>query len=125
MQLVRAGRALRMPGPNGAPHLWFILTDPTDHFPKVVAVMLVSEKPHTDRTVTLVEGDHPFIQHPSNVDYRTATFFLVRKLEAALSLGTCHLEADMSGQLIVKVRTGLLGSPRTVNAIADYCRPLF
>jgi hypothetical protein len=32
---------------------------------------------------------------------------------------------DVSGDLLRRVRAGLLASPFTVNAVRDYCRPRF
>lgn len=86
--------------------------------------MLVSAKPHTDKTVTIQKGEHPFVVHDSNVDYGTAGLFLVRKIETSLANGSYKLHADMSDALLKKVQTGLLQSPRTIHAIANYCRPL-
>ena len=43
-------------------HLVFVLTDPDPVTNLVVVVTLVSEKSHTDKTVCLGPGDHPFIR---------------------------------------------------------------
>lgn len=124
MEFFRAGRAFILAGAAvGPPHLWFVLTDPDPS--KVVAVRVVTARPHTDKTVVLGAGDHPFIRHESNVDYGSATFLVVSKLQSALEAGRCHPEPDMSPDLLERVRRGLLASPRTIHAIAEYCREVF
>lgn len=42
-------------------HLWFVPTDPDPVTTRVVIVALVTQRGHTERTVTLDVGDHPFI----------------------------------------------------------------
>jgi len=121
--MLRAGRALLLRDARMGTHLWFVLTDPDPD--RMVLVMLVTERAHTDRTLRLVVGDHPFIRHPSAVDFGTATYFPAARLEEALSSGRATLAADMSPELLAQVQTGLLTSARTPNAIAAYCRLKF
>lgn len=124
MELLRAGRAFTLTGhAAGPPHLWFVLTDPDPS--KVVAVRVVTTRPHTDKTVVLAPGDHLFIRHESSVDYGSATFLVVRKLESAFKTGRCHLQPDMSASLLGRVRQGLFASSRTTHAIVRYCREAF
>jgi hypothetical protein len=87
--MIRAGRSLRIRDARTKTHLWFVLTDP-DPATKVVLTMLVSEKAHTERTVQLVPGDHPFVRHESCVDFGTATYAPVSKLESAIARMPLH-----------------------------------
>jgi hypothetical protein len=121
--MLHAGRALLLRDAAMGTHLWFVLTDPDPQ--AMVVVMLVSVKPHTDRTLHLDQGDHPFIRHPSAVDFGTARYVPAGKLEAALASGRAELHSDMSATLLGRVRAGLLASSRTPNEIADYCRARF
>lgn len=121
-----AGRSfLLVGGEIGKPHLWFVLTDPDPVTKQVVRVMMVSAQPHTDNTVVIVVGDHPWVEWESNVDYGTARFVPVSKLEAAVAQGRLRLKEDMSAELLGRVRAGLLVSSRTIHAIKDQCRSLF
>lgn len=106
-------------------HLWFVLTDPDPQTKQVVIVMLVSERVHTERTVCLEVGDHPFIRHASAVDFGTARYAPTAKLEAAVARSRASLGADMSVSLLARVRKGLLDSSHTPNEIVHRCRPLF
>ena len=123
MHVLRAGRALLLSDPSvPSPHLWFTVTDPEPTIGKFVAVLLVTARAHTDRTVALGPGDHPFITHASHVDFGAARFMLRAKVQARLADGRCRLEADTSPDLLVRIQAGLFASPRTIHAVANYCR---
>jgi hypothetical protein len=124
MSTIGTGTALLMRDPRMGQHLFFVLTDP-DTERKVVTVILVTAKRHTDKTVELNPGDHPFIRHRSNVDYGTARVVPVSRLQSAVDRGGATLQPKMSDMLISKVRAGLLDSSYTIHAVVDYCRPLF
>src|SRR5712671_3962923 len=126
MEFFKAGRAVLLSGPPvAAPHLWLILTDPDPESDQVVAVMVVSKRAYTDRTVTLSLGEHPFIQHDSSLDYGGTKRFHVSRLRAALRGGRCELRENMSSSLLEKARAGLLASSRTPYHMIDYCRARF
>lgn len=120
-----AGRAfLLVGGPVGKAHLWFLLTDP-DTTGRVLQAMLVSSQPHTDKTVVIIQGDHPWVRHESNIDFGGARFFPVSKLASANAQGRLRLEADMTPELLARVQTGLLASSRTIHEIKDACKVIF
>lgn len=127
MQFVAAGRALILFGRDFTPdpHLWFVLTNPDPQSGHVVAAMLVSSRPHTNKTVTLIVGDHPFVQHESNVDYGGAKLLLASKIEAAITESRCQLHADATGSLLTRLSIGLLRSSRTPHFLKDHCQGLF
>lgn len=126
MNFIRARRTFMMPLPRtGVPHLWIVLTDPDPVTGKVVAVMVVSEKSTTDKTTTLDAGDHPFIQHPSNLDYGGAKSFDVARLENEIRTVNHALREDLSVQLFEKVRKGLYASSNTIEWMKTYCRAHF
>ncbi len=103
-------------------HLWFVLTSPDPVSGLVILVAVVTERGHTDRTVRLEVGDHPFIRRTSNVDFGTAKFAPASKLTAALSAGAAELDSDMSAALLSRVCAGLLSSSRTPNVVAEALR---
>ena len=109
-----------MPGPGPSQtHLWIVLTDPDRSDDKIVAVMVVSEKPHTDKTVALNVGDHPFFQHASNIDYGSAKHFPRVKLENQIN-AKGKLRQDVSPPLLEKARAGVFQSSRSPNYIKEY-----
>lgn len=121
-----AGRAVLLTGGHfGPPHLWFILTDPDTETGQVVATMVVTNRQHTDKTVVLQAGEHPFIKHGSCVDYGGARLLKVSRLQAGLKTNQCRPEPDMSKELLARVRAGLLTSSRTVHWLTEYCKRHF
>ena len=126
MELFSAGSAVILSGhPVAAPHLWLILTDPDPESDQIVAVMVVTTRPHTDKTVTLSVGEHPFVKHDSSLDYGGTKRFQIARLNAAVRGGRCELSQNLSPTLLAKVRAGLLASPRTPHHMIDYCRDRF
>lgn len=126
MRFVRAGGALLLPGGHKrVPHLFAILTDPDPKTGLVVVVMIVTARDHTEKTVTLVAGDHPFIRHDTNVNYGSAVFVPSAKLETALAQGSGKLQPDFSKTALATIRDGLLASSYAPRQVSDYCRVLF
>lgn len=126
MEFFSAGAAVILSGhPVAASHLWLVLTDPDPETEQVVAVMAVTARHHTDKTVTLSAGEHPFINNDSSLDYGGTKRFQVSKLKAALRSSRCKLAENMSATLLAKVRAGLMASSRTPHHMIDYCRQRF
>lgn len=121
MKRICAGRTLlyRPPGVS-KPHLWLVLTDPEGQDQYVLAVMLRTATEHTDSTVILQPGDHPFVRHPSSVDYSEIRRFKLSSILRAVAIGDCHPRESLSRALLKKVQAGLLLSPHTVHALKDY-----
>lgn len=126
MSYFRAGATFRWSNADQPdPHLWLVLTDPDPVTGKVVAVMVVTKKDHTDPTTSLLPGDHPFIDHESHVDFRTAKPVSAERLLADMNAGICVVQQNLSQGVLKRVRVGLLTSERTVNFVKDYCRLLW
>lgn len=119
MNLVRKGRAVHFVHPHSGAHLWVVLSDP-DANGRVVAVMIRSKRRFSDCTVELSDGDHPFISHASVVDYGSATYWTVRRLEEWLANQRAHLRQDVTGKLLARLLRGLCASSYTPNEIREY-----
>jgi hypothetical protein len=103
-------------------HLFIVLTEPDSMSGRVVVVPIVTERAHTDKTVRLDHGDHPFIKHPSNVDFGAARYAFVAKLAEAIARGEASLDDDVAETLLMRMQRGLLESSHTINEIAAYVR---
>jgi len=125
VNFISAGRAIVVRDRRMGTHLWFVLTDPAADTLKVVMVALVSEKDHTERTVCLDVGAHPFVRWASSVDYGSSRFFPSATLVSAIAKKSATLEKDMTGELLTIVRRGLLISSRTPHAVVEHCTPIF
>ena len=125
MNFVKAGAALLIRDRRMGLHLFFVLTDPDSKNHLVVTAAVVTERSHTDKTCRLNVGDHPFIRHASNVDYGSATFVPLGRIEEWLKSGQATFQGNLSPALLKLIQQGLLSSSRTIHAIVDHCRPLF
>ncbi len=67
--------------------------------------------PH-DPACILKEGDHPFISHPSFVEYRFARLESSDSIEAKVSSGEFLEREDCSPDLVRKIIAGALNSKR-------------
>jgi hypothetical protein len=126
VDLIRAGSSLFLlrTGSVSTPHLWAILTDPVEGG-RVVGVMLVTDRSHTDKTTCLEPGDHEFVKTRTSVDYGTARFFSLNSIEGLLSDGRGRFERAFSPEVLQRIQQGLLRSPRTVHFIKEFCRSRF
>ncbi|MDP2807333.1 MAG: hypothetical protein Q8O74_04250 [bacterium] len=126
---MRTGDAflMHLPGSVADPyyHLFIVLTDPEPGTEQIVAVMLSTVRRTTDDTVVLQAGEHPFIKHPTAVQFSTANYYKAKRIERAYVSGICHERERITAVVLDKIRAGLLASPYTVNAIRDYCRTKF
>lgn len=108
------------------PHLWIVLTDPADHEDdRVVAVPLTTKQEWSDPTVEIGPGEHPFVERPTAVRYSNAEFYPPQRLIRAVLTGGAERRPDLSGELLERVRRGLLASPQTPDRVREFCRPLF
>lgn len=110
---------------GSTPHLWVVLCDPVGPHAEVVIVSLTTLRPHSDETVILKPGDHPFVQHPTCVYYSDARITTVARLEAGLRHGHAFRREDMDATLVERVRDGLFRSPFTVQVLRERLRDFF
>lgn len=104
---------------GSVPHLWVVVDGPVHNPPEVVILSLTTLRPHSDKTVILHAGDHPFIQHDTCIEYRDARFVKVAKLEELLQKRQAVQRQDMAPEIVERIRAGLVRSPYTVHAIRD------
>ena len=82
--VVSAGETykLRKPG-DDTPHLWAVITNP-DQDDNVVIVNLTTRQPHSDDTVVLSRGEHPFVRHETVISYQDARLVKTSALTQAV-----------------------------------------
>lgn len=106
-------------------HLFIVLTAPDGEPPQVVMVNVTTRRPHSDCTVILTGGDHPFVKHESVIAFEHASLFDAERLERGLRDGRIVKYSDMDDSLFEMIRRGLLTSPRTPTRIRHYCQQRF
>jgi hypothetical protein len=91
--VLKAGVTVEMRlGHPTIPHLWILITDPRPESQKSVIVSVTTLRSHSDQTVILRKGDHPYILHDSVISYQDAQEFSVIKIQSQIDRGwpQCH-----------------------------------
>jgi hypothetical protein len=102
-------------------HLHITLCDPAGDPPTILVVSLNTVTPHTDRTLILHKGDHPFVQHDTAVSYdqmRSMPLTLLAQLEKmndgrGMQYRTFRRHQPVSGDLLQRVVEAALASKMT------------
>lgn len=93
-------------------HLWVIISDPLiDVTDPVIIVNFTTYKEGKDPTCILQAGDHPFIKHPTAVDYRNAIDVPNAGLEASANRGQVVLQEPLKPEILHRIRQGATESP--------------
>lgn len=120
---MRAGDALLLPKPGQTvAHLWVMLTDPDATTDEVLVVNLTTQRPHSDTTVILNSGDHPFVQHATAVNFSDVRLTKASLLAAFYQTGNYLPQSPLSASVLQRIQAGLLSSPFTANKFKDYFR---
>lgn len=121
--MLKAGQTILLPKPGHATlHLWVIVLAPDSVTHETVIVNLTSQKPHSDNTVVLQPGEHPFVQHPTVVFFADARIVDAKHITAAMQADTGQPHQDCSAALLLKIQQGLFVSimtPQKVKFFTD------
>lgn len=122
---IEPGFTILLPKPShNVPHLWVVLTEPVGPEGEVVIVNLTSKKAFSDATVVLNRGDHPFVRHPTVVNYSDARLTTAEHLEKAVGVGFDR-KADIGEDVLMRIQQGVYSSDRTPSNIKEYCQQHF
>ena len=88
-------------------------------------VNMTTQRDYSDTTVVLHIGEHPFIKHPTIVNYQDARIVKVANLIAAYHSRLFKPQAPFSMEILQKIRKGIFDSPLTPEKIKTYCRTQF
>lgn len=106
--------------PGATPHLWIVVTEPHPETGEVVIVNVTTLRAHSNQTVVLRKGDHPFILHDSVVSYQDARIRKVGELSRAIDFGRAGKCDPCSEALLVRVQQGVC-QDSTPNYIREFC----
>jgi hypothetical protein len=108
----------------GTEHLWIIITEP-DAEGKAVAVSITTQRSHSETTVTLNIGEHPFIKHPSVISYKHASIVDVKAVLTAMQRRpqqyVFRSHAPCTPELLEKIRAGMTRTKDAPKAIKQRC----
>jgi hypothetical protein len=82
-------------------------------------------KPHSDRTVLIQVGEHPFIQHDTCAFYADMRKTTAAKLEQAEAERQLARRDNVSPRLLSKLREGVFASARTPHAMREMAQSQF
>ncbi len=94
-------------------HLWVLVTAVNPKSGEVIIVNFTTERPHSDKTVVIQQGEHRFVDRPTVVFYSDARFTKLASLESAVNQGIANQHDPLNPALLKRVQEGLLQSPLT------------
>ncbi len=101
-------------------HLFVIILECEDHTRNTIIVNVQSIRGNKyDKTVILSPGDHPFIQHPSYINYSLAQIVSLDDLEQKLNNRTAKVISPISSAIFQKICDGILRSRFTPEEVKD------
>lgn len=104
---------------TGKPHVWFLLTE-ADQENRVLAVMLVTRRRHSDGTTAIQPGEHPFVTAESVISYGETKLIPLDKLQLWLDTGRALPMEPLSPELLSRIGNGLRISGFTPNWVISY-----
>ncbi len=122
--MLRAGQTILLPkSGHDLAHLWVVLTAP-DALAQVLLVNLTTLRPHSDRTVEIRPGEHPYVAHATVAHYADARMAAAPAIEAAIASGLFRTHQDCSPALLDRLLAGVLASPHTSEKIKRHLRQI-
>jgi hypothetical protein len=116
-----AGDTFTLHDRNVDEHLWVVISDPlSDPSDPVVIVNLTSRTADKDPTCIVNPGEHPFVTHPTVVNYRDAKAVSNTDLEHLLGLNHLHSHEPLSPVVLSRIREGAARS----KFIREGCRKI-
>jgi len=98
-------------------HLYAIISDPSLD-PTVVIVNFTTWTPQEEQACIAMPGEHPFLTLKSAVRYKDARIATAGDLEKLLAKGKLTRHEPLSGQLLGKMRDGVVMS----DFVPEKCR---
>lgn len=114
------GDSFMLPKPgHDTEHLWVLITRPDPQTHEAITVNVTTQRPHSDTTTILNDGEHPFVKRPSVIFYADARMVDVRLLEHAKASGAFRSQAPFQAGILKKIQDGVMKSPFTPRKIKD------
>ena len=112
------GDSFMLPKPGqDTEHLWVLITRPNPQTQATIMVNVTTQRPHSDTTVILNAGEHPFVQKPSVIFYADARMTDARLLDQSVASGAFRTHATFPAAVLKKIQDGVMKSPFTPRKI--------
>jgi len=116
--MLTAGQTILLPKPgHDTAHLWVVVVSASKITGEAVIVNLTTQRTHSDPTVILQPGDHPFVQHATVAFFADARIVDGRLLAKGVEACTFRKHVDCSPALLQRIQEGLFSSPHTPNKV--------
>jgi hypothetical protein len=97
-------------------HLWMVISDPAIDPDHVVIVFFLSWQQNYDQSCIIQANEHPFVKHPTCVEYPGVKITTNLKLDDAVADGRLKMKDPLSPALLEKIRRCAGVSDITANA---------
>jgi len=87
-------------------HLWVVVSDPAKDAEQVLIVNMTTVRRFHDPACVLNVGDHPFVKHPTYMNYRESRIVTNSELDAQLAGGQIILEDRVDESIFQRIRDG-------------------
>ena len=120
--LIRAGSAYRAPLLEicETPHIWVILTEPSENEKKVIVANITSKRQNSDLTTILSVYDYNELHHPSIVNYSDAFIASADKIMRGIESGNAEECPPIRRRVLDKICNGLSKSPYTPQNVKKF-----
>ena len=87
-------------------HVWIVVSEPAKDPEHVLIVSMTTIRRFHDPACVLDVGDHPFVKHPTYVNYRNSMIVTNSQLDAQHAAGQLIVEQSVGDDLLERVRHG-------------------
>lgn len=118
-----SGDTFLMPAPgisNKTPHLWIVVTEPTQEEPRVIIVSLTTLRKGAEQTVVLRKGEHPFVKWDSSVCYTDCRLVDARDLDTRARAGQIIVRERCTADILKVIQEGILASELTPIKVQNF-----
>lgn len=120
---MKSGDTFLMPAPgisSRIPHLWIVLSDPSEENQTVVIVSITTLRHGAEQTGVLRKGEHPFIDRDSSVCYADARLVDAGDLDVKAKAGQIKPHAMCPSKALEEVQAGILASELTPQKVERF-----
>ena len=96
------------------PHLWIVISDTQQSVDKIVIVNITTWRKGGDESCLLYQGDHPFINRQTYVNYQDAKIVKLERLDELEGNGSITRRESLSSNILAKIREGAMTSDLTI-----------
>ena len=106
------------PKPGRTRHLYVAVTDPNAHGGRFVVFNLTGSK-HGPKALTRKKGQHPFIEHDSDVNFGDGLIVAIQKIQAAIASRDAFPNEPMDLNFVRRIAHFAKGHPAVTGDVEE------